>query len=120
MCGGREGHDVAIGADPAIDLGAELDDDAGRVLVRVLDLYRLVDLQVFDIGEPGARIGHPRQSRRGAGIARDGRGAERCRRRGRTAFEELPAAERDEPVTAGHGVFSSPERTLYGLISIFR
>ena len=76
------------------------------------------DLQIFNISELGAWIGYPRQSRCGTRIGRDGRAAEGCRRRGRAALQELPAAKCDEPVTSGHG--SSPYlRPRAGLISIF-
>ena len=54
-----------------LDLPAGLDDHAGRVLVRVLDLHRDVDLQILDVGQSGARIGNTRQGRRGVGRSRD-------------------------------------------------
>jgi hypothetical protein len=43
-----------------------------------VDLQRLVHLEIFDVGEPGARIGGARQGWRGACILRDSGGAERC------------------------------------------
>ena len=53
---GGEADDVAIGADAGWNAYAELDEDAGRVSVRVGDVDRLIDLEVVDIAEPVGRI----------------------------------------------------------------
>ena len=54
--GGREADDVAIGADPARHLLAELEQHARRVGIGISDVHRLIELQVADIAEPIGRI----------------------------------------------------------------
>ena len=55
----REGDDVAVRTGAARNTRAELDQHAGRVLVRVADVDRRVGLELRDVGEPVGRIVDP-------------------------------------------------------------
>ena len=63
--GRREPDNVAIGADAAGHLFAQLQQHAGRVGVRVIDVQGFVDLEVGDVGEAVGRVLDPRRCGRG-------------------------------------------------------
>src|SRR5208282_1765373 len=54
----REGDDVPIGTNPFFDRSAELQQYAGRILVRVSDGDRLIDLKILDVAQPLRRVVH--------------------------------------------------------------
>ena len=58
----READDVAVRPDAARNLATELEQDAGRVGVRISDLQRLVGFEVADIRKAVRRIAEPEQA----------------------------------------------------------
>jgi hypothetical protein len=118
---GREGDDVAIGTDAAFDLAAELDDDTGRVRIGIGDLYRIVDLEVFDVGEFGARVIDARERRGGLGAPGDGSRGDRGRRCRGPAAQELAASQLYQLIAGLHGFLPmtpSPGFQRRGVISM--
>ena len=100
---GRKRDDIAVRPDPALDLPSELDDHAGRILVRILDLDRLVDFKLVDIYEPDARVSDARERWRGLGSSWDHSRCRCCCGRSRPTPEELTTAQFDRPISALHG-----------------
>ena len=101
---GREADDVAVRPGAALHALAELDEDAGRVAVRIGDVQRLVDLEVLDVAELGRRIGYARGRHGGFGlpVGHDRRGGG-ARGRHSGSGQEPAAAYIDQQIAVLHG-----------------
>src|SRR5262249_59750772 len=96
------GDNVAVGTHAAIRRPPDLDNYPWRILVGILDLYWLTGLQIFDVGEPGARISNSCKSRRGFARLRHHPSGYRSNRCGRASLEELATTQFDGPIAALH------------------
>ncbi len=105
--GRREPDDVAVGADAAGHLLAELQQHAGRIGVRVRDVQGFVGLEVGDVGEAIGGIIDPRRCGRGFRLRDDCGNGDAGGRQAGTAHE-FTAADIDHPIAMlRHGSNSS-------------
>jgi hypothetical protein len=98
----RERNDVTVGAGAAGNRGAELDQNAWRILVRVADVDRRVGLELRDVGESPRWILDSRRVRLGRGLARQHRRGRRAGCCQDTSAQELASADINELVASLH------------------
>ena len=98
----READDIAIGSGTTWNLLAQLEQYARRIGIRIADIHRLVGFEIGDIGKPGGWIIDARHASGRFGILAHQAGDRQRRCCGKSAAQELAAANFDKLVTSFH------------------